>query len=124
LQGIEKTLRDTLTKLGSPNEVTRLKLYKATETILERSLSPYFETQPDMVTARRSQLREIIGKLEDEYIGLTVTPNVVPQIRFDALQLLDESGQCGLCALEILSVPNEGKAYFARRSFYLKLHIP
>ncbi len=67
MQGIEKTLRDTLGKLESPDEATRIKLYKATETILERSLAPYLETQPDMVAARRAQLVEIVTRLENEY---------------------------------------------------------
>lgn len=67
MQGIEKTLRDTLSKLGNPDEGTRLKLYKATENILARSLAPYAESQPDMVAARNVQLHDIVTKLEDEY---------------------------------------------------------
>ncbi len=74
MQGIEKTLRDTLGKLESPDEATRIKLYKATETILERSLAPYLETQPDMVEARRSQLVEIVTRLENEYKNPTPAP--------------------------------------------------
>jgi hypothetical protein len=74
LQGIEKTLRDTLSKLGKPDEGTRLKLYKATENILARSLAPYAESQPDMVAARNAQLHEIIAKLEDEYKTAVVQP--------------------------------------------------
>jgi hypothetical protein len=78
LQGIEKTLRDTLGKLESPNEATRIKLYKATETILERSLAPYLETQPDMVAARRTQLVEIVTRIENEYQNPAPVPAPEP----------------------------------------------
>ena len=78
MQGIEKTLRDTLGKLESPDEATRIKLYKATETILERSLAPYLETQPDMVAARRTQLVEIVTRLESEYQNPAPVSEPVP----------------------------------------------
>ena len=77
MQGTEKTLRDTLSKLGNPDEGTRLKLYKATENILARSLAPYAESQPDMVAARNVQLHEIIAKLEAEYKASAPAP-IVP----------------------------------------------
>lgn len=78
MQGIEKTLRDTLGKLESPDEATRIKLYKATETILERSLAPYIESQPEMVAKRREQLVEIVSRLENEYQNPTVAPVLTP----------------------------------------------
>lgn len=80
MQGIEKTLRDTLGKLESPNEATRIKLYKATETILERSLAPYLETQPDMVAARRAQLVEIVTRIENEYQNPAPVPAPEPVV--------------------------------------------
>ncbi|MEO0810977.1 MAG: hypothetical protein AAFW82_10165, partial [Pseudomonadota bacterium] len=78
MQGIEKTLRDTLGKLESPDEATRIKLYKATETILERSLAPYIESQPEMVAKRREQLIEIVSRLENEYQNPAPMPAPVP----------------------------------------------
>ena len=78
MQGIEKTLRDTLGKLESPDEATRIKLYKATETILERSLAPYIESQPEMVAKRREQLIEIVSRLENEYQNPAAAPVPVP----------------------------------------------
>lgn len=78
MQGIEKTLRDTLGKLESPDEATRIKLYKATETILERSLAPYIESQPEMVAKRREQLVEIVSRLENEYQNPAVAPVLTP----------------------------------------------
>lgn len=78
MQGIEKTLRDTLGKLESPDEATRIKLYKATETILERSLAPYIESQPEMVAKRREQLTEIVSRLENEYQNPAPAPAPVP----------------------------------------------
>ena len=78
MQGIEKTLRDTLGKLESPDEATRIKLYKATETILERSLAPYIESQPEMVAKRREQLIEIVSRLENEYQNPAPAPAPAP----------------------------------------------
>ncbi|MEP2946419.1 MAG: hypothetical protein ABJN11_04040 [Lentilitoribacter sp.] len=78
MQGIEKTLRDTLGKLESPDEATRIKLYKATETILERSLAPYIESQPEMVAKRREQLIEIVSRLENEYQNPAAAPVLTP----------------------------------------------
>lgn len=79
MQGIEKTLRDTLGKLESPDEATRIKLYKATETILERSLAPYIESQPEMVAKRREQLIEIVSRLENEYQNPAPVPAPSPE---------------------------------------------
>lgn len=80
MQGIEKTLRDTLGKLESPDEATRIKLYKATETILERSLAPYIESQPEMVATRRTQLYEIVTRLESEYQNPAPEPVSMPDL--------------------------------------------
>lgn len=86
MQGIEKTLRDTLGKLESPDEATRIKLYKATETILERSLAPYIESQPEMVATRRTQLYEIVTRLESEYQNPAPMPKLVPKPIPDQVQ--------------------------------------
>lgn len=88
MQGIEKTLRDTLGKLESPDEATRIKLYKATETILERSLAPYIESQPEMVATRRAQLYEIVTRLESEYQNPAPAPAsaVMPEPQQDPVQ--------------------------------------
>ncbi|MEP2979934.1 MAG: hypothetical protein ABJO86_10645 [Lentilitoribacter sp.] len=86
MQGIEKTLRDTLGKLESPDEATRIKLYKATETILERSLAPYIESQPEMVATRRSQLYEIVTRLESEYQNPAPAPAAMPEPQLDPVQ--------------------------------------
>lgn len=79
LQGIEKTLRDTLSKLGQPDESTRLKLYKATETILERSLAPYIHTKPAMVNKRRAELVGIVNKIEAEFAAHGSVGNVASE---------------------------------------------
>ena len=86
MQGIEKTLRDTLGKLESPDEATRIKLYKATETILERSLAPYIESQPEMVATRRTQLYEIVTRLESEYQNPAPEPVFMPDPAPEQLQ--------------------------------------
>lgn len=67
MNGIEKTLRDTLAKLENPDTKTRQKLYDTTESILSRSLEPFMQTRPEMVAERLQSLKDLTGILEQEY---------------------------------------------------------
>lgn len=91
MNGIEKTLRDTLAKLENPDAKTRQKLYDTTETILRRSLEPFLQSRPEIVAERLQNLKDVIVVLEQEYnfeVPVVETPkdasfsipNVVPPI--------------------------------------------
>ena len=67
MNGIEKTLRDTLAKLENPDSTTRQKLYDTTEAILRRSLEPFAQSKPEIVAERLQNLQDIIVILEQEY---------------------------------------------------------
>lgn len=91
MNGIEKTLRDTLAKLENPDANTRQKLYDTTQSILRRSLEPFTQSRPELVTQRLQGLKDIIVVIEREYNptdpdGKTPEdpsfsiPNVVPPV--------------------------------------------
>lgn len=67
MNGIEKTLRDTLAKLENPDARTRQKLYDTTESILRRSLEPFMQSRPELATERLQGLKDIIILIEHEY---------------------------------------------------------
>lgn len=67
MNGIEKTLRDTLAKLENPDVKTRKKLYDTTESILRKSLEQFALSRPDVITERLQDLKNIIIAIEQEY---------------------------------------------------------